>query len=200
MMQARRLPKPRFYSYVLASDGLFKWTDTPYFDASICVAPAAVAGLADWGEDVRLKVPKIPAIWLRTVLDHARKAGSGDQVLRPVEQMYHFHYIDQGWRVALPKQNASAVRVGYQGGDAPTIVLDLHSHHTMDAYFSPTDNGDEQGCRFYAVIGNIYTRPQIALRLGLWGDFVELPGATIFEDLGPFSDVYEEDYAYSKAA
>lgn len=210
--ESQELPLPKFYSYVLAGDGLFKWASTNHFDASICIAPAAVAGLANWCEacgeasaelrrtlsraDVRLKAPKIPAVWLHTVLDHARKAGSGDQVLRPIEQMYHFHFIDDRWRVALPKQDASAGRVGYKGGDAPTIVLDLHSHHTMDAYFSPTDNRDEQGCRFYAVIGNIYTRPAIAFRLGVWGDFVKLPATTLFEDLGPFTDILEIEIDY----
>jgi hypothetical protein len=50
------------------------------------------------------------------------------------------------------------------------------------------DNRDEQGARFYAVIGRIYSRPEIRLRLGVYGDFVDLPAAALFEGLGPFTD------------
>ena len=174
--------------------------DTPHFYASLNVAEAAnVAGLARWPEQgVLLRVPKIPVKWLVAALEHARRCGgrqaNGKGVIyRPIEQMYHFHYFSAaegwppGWRVSVPKQQASAGRVSYRGGSEPTIVLDLHSHHEMDAYFSSTDNRDEQGCRFYAVIGCIYSRPEIRLRLGLFGDFIELEPALLFEGLGPFT-------------
>jgi PRTRC genetic system protein A len=103
--------------------------------------------------------------------------------------MYHFHYFPAcGWRVSIPKQQASAGRVAYRGGCEPTVVLDLHSHHEMNAYFSSTDNADEQGCRFYAVIGKIYSRPELRLRLGMYGDFVELDPCLLFDGSGPFEE------------
>lgn len=178
--------------YVIAQNGVFKVADTPHFHAGVHLAPARIAGLAPWPGERRLNVPRIPARWLRAVLDHAQCAGRGGGILRPVEQMYHFHWCDgAGWRVAVPKQNASAGHVGYRGGHEAGVVLDLHSHHGMAAYFSEVDDRDELGCRYYAVIGRIYDRPEIRVRLGIYGDRVEVPATEIFESLGPFVDAYD---------
>lgn len=177
------------YAYLLAQNGLYKLADTPHFYASLRLASARVAGLCRWPEEgVLLRVPKIPARWLASVLAHARRAGSAGVVMRPIEQMYHFHWINGEWRVSVPSQEASAGRVVYRGGDESTVVLDLHSHHEMPAFFSGTDNRDEQGIRFYAVIGRIFTKPEIRLRLGVCGDFFEFPAAGLFEELGEFDD------------
>lgn len=118
---------------------------------------------------------------------------SSTTIQLPVEQMYHFHHIGGAWQVAIPKQTATAARVTYRGGNEASIALDLHSHHEMGAYFSPTDDRDELGARFYAVIGRIYSRPEIRLRLGLYGIFIDLAATTLFEDLGPFCDVYQPE-------
>jgi PRTRC genetic system protein A len=185
------LPPTYPYAYVVAANGVYKVADTPRFYASIRIASARVAGLARWPESgVLLRVPRVPGKWLAAALGHARNCGSGGGrgVMVAIEQMYHFHLIDGGWRVSVPRQDASAGRVSYRGGSESTIVLDLHSHHEMAAFFSGTDNADAQGCRFDAVIGRIYSRPEIRLRLALYGDFVELPAGFLFEDLGEFVD------------
>jgi len=178
------------FAYVLAQNGLFKLVDTPHFYASLRLASAHVAGLRRWPEEgVRLLVPKIPAAWLAAVLRDARKQGGRDAgVLRSIEQMYHFHWAAQGWHAARPRQQATTGSVQYHGGEESTIVLDLHSHHEMPAFFSGTDNRDEQGCRFYAVIGRIYSRPEMRLRLGVYGDFFEVPAVGLFEGIGEFDD------------
>lgn len=182
------------YAYVLAANGLYKLADHPVFYASLRLGPARVAGLSRWPEEgVLLRVPKIPAKWLYTVLEHAQKAGEqrsggAGEIVRPVEQMYQFHWNGGGWRVAVPKQRTGVGYIIYQVGQDANVVLELHSHHEMRAFFSGVDNRDEQGARFYAVIGRIYSRPEIRLRLGVYGDFVELPAMALFEGLGPFEE------------
>lgn len=195
--QGQELPEPCPYDYVLDRWGVVKRAMTPFYEARVRVAEGRVAGLStvygvgDFAGDaaIRLTVPKIPARWLEQVLRHAQRAGDErDIILRPVEQMYHFHWLDGEWQVSVPKQEASGSRVRYRGGNERSIVLDLHSHHRLGAFFSPTDDRDEQGCRFYAVIGRIYRRPEIRLRLGLFGDFIELSALDLFEGLGPFME------------
>lgn len=194
------LPLASPYAYVVAANGVYKIVDNPRFYASLRIAPARVAGLTRWPETgVLLRVPKIPATWLRAALSHARDAVQGSRgaggIVGPVEQMYHFHFfaseecrfMSRGeWKVSVPRQDASAGRVRYRGGDESTVLLDLHSHHEMGAFFSSTDNADAQGCRFDAVIGRIFSRPEIRLRLAVYGDFVELPAGFLFEGLGEF--------------
>lgn len=187
----QNVPAAAPYAYLLAQNGLFKLVDTPHFYASLRLSPARVAGLRSWPEQgVLLRVPKIPAWWLDKALAHARRAWRSGMLTGPIEQMYHFHWINGEWRVSVPNQDASAGRVSYQGGSEASIVLDLHSHHEMPAFFSGTDNRDEQGIRFYAVIGRIYTRPEIRLRLGVCGDFFNFPAAGLFEGLGEFNDAH----------
>lgn len=182
------LPDPWPYDYVVAHEGVIKRAQTDRFYANILVAAGRIAGLKSFPANMAALngIPPIPARWLHSVLYHARQAGNGRGVLRPVEQMYHFHFLDGGWRVSIPKQTASAGQVAYRGGYEGSIVLDLHSHHEMTAYFSDTDNRDEQGLRFYAVIGRIYTRPEIRLRVGIYGDWLELEPMSLFDGLGPF--------------
>lgn len=174
------------YAYVMAQQGVVKVAECEMFAGSVNVAPGCIKGLPIYPSiGGVLYVPRIPFSLLATVLDHARRAGD---VLTPVEQMYHFHWIEGQWRVSVPKQVATAGAVTYQGGNAPTIVMDLHSHHSMRAYFSPTDDRDEQGFRFYAVIGRIYEQPEIVVRLGVYGDFIGIPASTLFEGLGDVID------------
>lgn len=185
---------PAIYDYVTDAAGVVMRVKTPHFYTVHRVAFGHVRGLRRWPEEgVLLSVPKIPALWLTRVLAHARRCGDGGQVSRPIEQMYHFHHLDTGWQVSVPKQLATAARVTYRGGQETSVVLDLHSHHEMGAFFSSTDDRDELGARFYGVIGRIYSAPQIKLRLGLYGEFWELPATTLFEGLGPFADVYQEE-------
>lgn len=189
------LPDPWPYDYVLCRQGVVKRLQTRHFFANILVAAGQVAGLAEYPVNLAvldIDVPRIPATWLTRVLEDARQAGSNGLVARPIEQMYHFHWKEGKWQVSRPKQNASAGQVSYKGGFESSIVLDLHSHHDMGAFFSGTDNRDEQGCRFYAVIGRIYTRPEIRLRVGIYGDWLELDPLDLFEGLGPFAPAGED--------
>jgi hypothetical protein len=62
----------------------------------------------------------------------------------------------------------------------------------MPAFFSETDDRDERGGRLYGVIGRLdTTQPQLVLRQGLYGHWLHnIPGLTLFDDLGPFVDAY----------
>jgi hypothetical protein len=51
----------------------------------------------------------------------------------------------------------------------------------MAPFFSQTDNRDEQGFRLYAVIGRVKTKPQLCVRVGVYGDYWSIPAATVFE-------------------
>ncbi len=107
--------------------------------------------------------------------------------------MYHFRYAEHHWSLTYPQQEQSQVRVGYQETDQSNIVVELHSHNTMAAFFSPTDDRDELGGRFYAVIGRLdQAQPQIVIRLGMFGHWVyNIPPALIFEgQITPLQPAY----------
>lgn len=53
------------------------------------------------------------------------------------------------------------------------LAVDLHSHAQLDAYFSATDDADDQGeVKIAIVVGNVHREPTAASRLCLLGAFV----------------------------
>jgi len=68
---------------------------------------------------------------------------------------------DRGYFVSVPEQSVSKATVSfsYDAGTLPKdsiIVVDLHSHNTMGAFFSGTDNeNDKSGIYYSGVIGKI---------------------------------------------
>ena len=200
------LTAPAGYDYVLAGNGVFKRGRNRHVEAIIPIASCTVAGLERWwnpvqrpglriprsaGEErVVLAIPHLSPRLLVVALDDARAAGG-------VETAYQVTIA--GSRVALvkPPQRGTVSRLDYTDGGGPEILLDLHSHGNTPAYFSPQDDEDQKGFRFYAVMGHIYTRPSICLRIGIHGDWLPLPVTALFANAGPFQDTFgsEQDPA-----
>ena len=143
---------------------------------------------AQWG------YPKVPELLVGTMLDVSRAACA----TRPTEALFYLsfsHTSDgcashpvcaSGWHLEWPNQRATADSViaveSGAGTSSERAIIELHSHHNMRPDFSPSDNEDEsQGFRVYAVIGEIFTRPQIRARVGLFGHFWEYSASEFFE-------------------
>lgn len=186
------IPRPeRLYDYILARQGIIKRIETRYISVDALLAPIEeeLIGLRLREYDLqplRLKTPRIPDRLLEEALADARSDLG-------LEFMYHFRWTaEDGWWVTRPEQGQSRVRVGYVDRDQANIILELHSHNTMPAFYSSTDDGDEQGGRLYGVMGCIdQARPQLALRQGMYGHWLyHIPATAIFDDISPFTEVY----------
>lgn len=60
--------------------------------------------------------------------------------------------------------------------------MDIHSHNTMNAFFSSIDDKDEKATRLYSVIGRLDKHnPQIRTRISNGGKFLNIDPAQIFE-------------------
>ena len=178
------------YQYILAGNGLFIRAETHFFEAILPIASCTVRGLASLRRHFRLKVPRIPARLLDTILTDARRARQPGGGLNEV--LYQFHHHGQTVQVKKPAQQATAVSVSTTEGNDKCILCDLHSHGNMRAFFSQTDNADEQAAKVYAVIGKLDSVPEIRLRVGVYGYWMALPLTAVFTDSGPFKDVYQE--------
>ena len=66
---------------------------------------------------------------------------------------------EQGYHLFVPDQQVSGASVRYDWDGIPegsSIVVDIHSHNTMGAFFSGTDNSDDvHGIRFSGVFGKL---------------------------------------------
>lgn len=192
-------PLSALYEYVVAGNGLFIRGEDSRMRALVQVAPADLNGLAELTPIAALNVDRVPGVWLRSVLASARRR-------MPDEAMYQFLWdgtrndlkpeVFRTWRCSSPAQIVS--QTGVRFDDDGLAVIDLHSHNSMPAFFSTTDDADEQGLRFYAVIGRVDTdRPEIRVRVGVYGHFMDVPAEMVFDDLGPFVDQYAVDSSQS---
>ncbi len=178
------------YQYILAGNGVFIRAETRFFEVILPIAPCSIRGLEPLPHHFHLKIPRIPVRLLDTVLIDARRARRSDGDLNEV--LYQFHHHGQTVQVQKPAQHATAVTVLAAGVADPAIICDLHSHGNMSAFFSRTDDADEQAAKVYAVIGKLDTVPEIRLRVGAYGYWLPLPVTAVFTGTGPFKDLHKE--------
>lgn len=179
------------YQYILAANGVFVRAETNYFKSVLPISPCTVRGLKPLKPMFQLSMNKLPGRLLDKILFDARSTPRTENKLN--ESLYQFHLNDCNVQVKRPFQQATTSSVVSLERDSPTIFCDLHSHGDLPAFWSATDNGDEQGARLYAVIGNIIQLPEIRLRVGIYGYWMALPVTAVFTHAGSFKDLYEED-------
>ncbi|CAG0947428.1 hypothetical protein ANRL1_04100 [Anaerolineae bacterium] len=177
------IPADLAYQFVVAGNGLFIRAEDSRIEAMVPVALGAVHGLEFVETSARLKVPRVTPQFLWAIAKSARAH-------LPNEAIYQFSWEDDLWRCFMPQNTASPVGLDFE--DRAGAVIDLHSHGTSSAFFSETDDGDEQGLRFYAVVGQVDRDwPQIAVRVGVYGHTWNVTQTTVFEG-GPFVQVDPE--------
>jgi len=179
----------RGYQYILADAGVYLRAENRFFDVLLPLARCPVRGLASLKPHFRLKVPRLPGRLLAAVLADARRVRRRGGRLK--EALYHFHHDGVRVRVLKPAQIATAAGVVGAESNPAGVILDLHSHGDMGAFWSGTDDGDEQGFRMYGVIGRLDTQPEIRLRLGVYGYWFPLPFSALFDGAGGCVDVYD---------
>ena len=124
------------------------------------MAPADVRGLAPVSEKLALAHGPIPAGLF--------EAGLRWLLETPDTERFFAVGWDQGaYRLAVPPQAGTSASLTYQ--PPAGAVAEFHSHGGHRAFFSATDDGDEQGFRIYGVVGRLDSpAPELALRLGIY--------------------------------
>ena len=140
--------------------------------------PAAV-------EFANSKLPKVPVNILHGIIQEFRRDLTRESMVwimwnRKMKEFYAY----------MPQMETSKVSIAYDLSelsdlteDGDQLFMAIHSHNTMPAFWSNTDNEDES--RYYGlfgVIGRLDTdHPQIRIRCGVEGCFKELSLSDVFE-------------------
>ena len=161
-----------YYDYILAGNGLFVHAINPLVEATVCVAEAEVRGLAPLQEAVKLPRGMIP----QPFYDLAISALAADPD--------HEHFLAITWdgeyHLRVPFQEGTFGGVTYER--LPNTVLDVHSHGKMGAFFSWTDDHDEQRLGLYMVVGKLDSLwPDVELRVGAYGYFAPIQIEEVFD-------------------
>jgi PRTRC genetic system protein A len=180
------------YEYILAGNGVFLHAKRTGLEVTLQVAAPwspnlKIRGLQKAEAIIQCDYPPVPFELSRPMLTWAESAKdrSGGQL----EILFHlvWHEDKKKWELHIPLQEQSATSckpVGAAlapGGSYERATIEVHSHHSMKAFFSSTDDKDEQGFRIYGVLGTIFERPTLRLRIGVYGQFWEVPAEDFFE-------------------
>ena len=160
-----------YYDYILAGNGLFVRAESPLLKATVCVAGAEVRGLPPLVPKLELPHGKIPQHFYYVALSFLSA------------EPYWEHYLAITWegeyRIREPPQEIIACGVKYE--ILPGVVMDIHSHSSMGAFFSRTDDEDERGLRLYMVVGRLDTLlPEVKMRVGVYGYFSPVQREEVF--------------------
>ncbi len=154
-----------FYDYILASNGVFIQAQNDLMIGRVPAAIGQIRGLHPVEPVVYLKHGLIPANLVNLVIDA--------MLASPTTEAYiGIRWHEGQYRLYMPEQTRQAAKVEYLHGE--NIILDLHSHPNMPARFSKQDNDDEQGLRLYGVVGIQDGIPELRIRLGVYGYWMDV--------------------------
>lgn len=181
------------HGYIVGKDGVVLVLRRPWLALDQRIA-TAVAGHPPYGptggNSGNLRCGLIPHLLWELVLDHFRAALPNEAAAFVIwnentgEFMLEFPAIEE----------ATPSRLVYrtpQPDHGCHVICDLHSHGTMPAFFSATDDRDDTGStKIAVVVGNLGhdSGPSIKARLCAHGMFLPMPAA-------PFVGLAAEDAA-----
>ena len=163
------------YDYVLGSGGVYVQSESANLTARVLVAPAGVRGLAPVTEKLALTHGPIPV--------HVFELGLDWMLAAPAtERFFAIRWDGDAYRLVVPPQEGTGSSLSYQPSSG--VIAEFHSHASHRAFFSATDDRDEQGFRVYGVVGPLYDPlPELTLRVGIYGHFAPLSWSQVFDGL-----------------
>lgn len=132
-------------------------------------------------------LPKIPYTILEDIISFFKSYITYSTELEALVYIY-WSVSDSKYYVYVPKQQVSKTSVDStlpeMDEEKFLLVMEIHSHNTMPAVFSATDNKDERMTRLYAVVGKLdHFFPDIKVRCSVGGKFVEIDPNDVFESM-----------------
>ena len=165
------------FDYVVGSGGLYVQSESAHLTARLLVAPADVRGLAPVSEKLELANGPIPAQLFELGLRWLQEAPG-------TERFFAVGWDGDAYRLVMPPQAGTSSSLTYQ--PPAGVVAEFHSHGRHRAFFSATDDGDEQGFRIYGVVGRLHDPwPELTLRVGIYGHLAPLDWSQVFDGLLP---------------
>jgi len=158
MREAALPPMPSPLTYVVAGNGVHLWAKREGLEVLIPVHPGLIRGLEPVSPFVRLDgLPPVDRRMVEQMLLVGASARGAGGV--PVETLFFLSPGAGGWELVVPPQRQGPTSVEPLTGELDEgvysrVLIEVHTHPGMPAFFSETDDRDERGFRLYGVIGN----------------------------------------------
>lgn len=171
------------YNYRIAGNGVFLEAQRSELSVQFRISKAEIRGLEPILHRFEYELPPVPLGQVERIIERAQEFAAAS-----LETLFHLSWSDlnpwnDGWIVEEPEQDRTAAtcRPLEDGGSHDRAIIEIHSHHSMAANFSRQDDLDETGFRIYGVIGRLPKKPEIRMRVGVYGYFYEIPASWVME-------------------
>lgn len=153
------------------------------------IAPKSkVTGFQQVRAGFRPALPLIPLPLIQQVISFFRSFMLEDEEYEALALIY-WDKVERRFFAHVPKQNVRKEHIEADLRDCPydddsryIRYADIHSHNSMDPFFSPEDNRDERGTGLYFVIGHLERFfPELKARISCEGSFVEIDPAEVID-------------------
>lgn len=182
--EARASQKP--VKYIMSNDGkVYEMRSTALGD--FIAEATEVKGIEKVEVGFKLNIPKIPFKLLLQAVSFFRDVC--DEFANDEAMLQYWYDTETGEFFAkCLEQTTNKVHVTFvrdeelETNPRYILVMDIHSHNNMDAFFSGTDDASEQQTRTYGVVGRLDQEiPKILFRYSVEGKFVMVPINELFE-------------------
>lgn len=135
-------------------------------------------------------LPLVPMELLAQIISFFRCYMNGGEQF---EAMAHIYWDRQEERFVahIPRQSVTKAHIDadLSRDDLPEDrylhYIDIHSHNSMEAKFSPVDDADERATRIYIVVGRLDKFfPDITVRMSCGGTYLPLDPGCVLESFG----------------
>lgn len=178
-------------SYIIAKNGLFEVRDNDI--ARIITQPKEVLGVAtEMQAGIERKLPPVPFEMLRTTIAFFREVVAKRSGAEAIVRVW-WDRETSTYSIRIPEGTQRVTGGGVHHDDnfdvdvsgRYLLVMDIHSHNTMSAFWSGIDDADERKApegRMLGVIGKLTSlMPEWKWRMRTREGFVELTVADVFD-------------------
>lgn len=164
---------------IWAGNGIFRSVKRIEFTAIVLHHQVNTPCLPELTQDFKLLVPQVPQDQVKKIIDRVNEHAT-------LEQLFYLYWRATSWEVIQPEQECTPSSCVSLEQYPEPAVIEIHSHGAMGAFFSSTDDREENGCRISTVIGRRNNQLEINSRVCVHGLFLNVPTDAIFENINNY--------------
>lgn len=165
--------------YLWAGNGIFRSVSRTEFSATIAHSLVTTPGLVKLIPEFKLLVPQVPQNKVKAIIDRINQHPD-------LEQLFYLYWRGATWEVICPEQECTPTNCISLEQYPEPAAIEIHSHGSMRAFFSSTDDREENGCRISTVIGRSNERLEIVSRVCAHGLFLDVSSDRIYQNINSY--------------
>ena len=190
--------------FIWAGNGIFRSVTRQEFKAVVYHREVHTPGLPGLKQEFKLLVPPVPHTKVKAIIERIQQEPD-------LEQLFYLYWrgdwtpstdappggrseasnpcganplgLCDRWEVLYPEQECTPSTCIAGDRFPEPAVIEIHSHGAMGAFFSGTDNLEEDGCRISTVIGKSNGQLEIVSRVCVHGLFLPISSNLIYENI-----------------